>query len=144
MILGTIQTFPQENKKTANLQINPYFEFHSFISHLEGKPVSYASNNIDFWYTDSWGDIEVERESHVVGSIRPKFSSHNLVAIMSGKKICQFFTPPEAGLAHGEHINLLVYGYQDKGNILKAKIQFIRSMPITCFRYLQNNQRYYL
>jgi hypothetical protein len=123
---GTLQSFSQGSNGSANLLLNPNFEFHSFINHREGKPVSYASNNVAFWNTDSWGDIEVERESHVADSIRPKFSTHNLVAIKPGKKFWQFFTLPEVGLAHGEQINLSVYGFQPKGNMLKAKIKLMK------------------
>ena len=116
----------QGDNESVNLLLNPYFDFHSFINHRDGKPISYSSGNVAFWNTDSWGDIEVMRESHVSDSIRPKFSTHNLVAIKPGKKIWQFFTLPEAGLAHGEHINLSVYGYQPKGDMLKAKIKLMK------------------
>jgi len=126
LVLGILQTFSQANKKSVNLLLNSYFDFHSFINHRDGNPVSYSSNNVAFWNTDSWGDIEVVRESHVSDSIRPKFSTHNLVAIKPGKKIWQFFTLPEAGLAHGDHLNLFVYGYQPKGNMLKAKIKLMK------------------
>ncbi|MCK9413729.1 MAG: hypothetical protein M0Q53_15625, partial [Prolixibacteraceae bacterium] len=51
----SFQTFSQESKGTVNLLLNPNFEFHSFVNHREGKPVSYASNNVAFWNTDSWG-----------------------------------------------------------------------------------------
>ena len=126
LVLGILQSYSQENKKSVNLLLNSYFDFHSFINHRDGNPVSYSSNNVAFWNTDSWGDIEVVRESHVSDSIRPKFSTHNLVAIKPGKKIWQFFTLPEAGLAHGDHLNLFVYGYQPKGNMLKAKIKLMK------------------
>jgi hypothetical protein len=119
-------TFSQGNNESFNLLLNSYFEFHSFINHREGKPVSYSSNNVAFWNTDSWGDIEVVRESHVPDSIRPKFSIHNLVTIKPGKKIWQFFTLFEAGLANGDQVNLSVYGYQPKGNMLKAKIKLMK------------------
>ena len=118
--------FSQGNNESVNLLLNPYFDFHSFINHREGKPVSYSSGNVAFWNTDAWGDIEVMRESHVADSIRPKFSTHNLVTIQPGKKIWQFFTLPEVGLAHGEHINLSVYGYQPKGEMIKAKIKLMK------------------
>lgn len=126
LVSGIPQTFSQGNKESVNLLLNSDFDFHSFINHREGIPVSYSSNNVAFWNTDSWGDIEVVRESHVSDSIRPKFSTHNLVAIKPCKKVWQFFTLPEAGLAHGEHVNLSVYGYQPKGNMLKAKIKLMK------------------
>lgn len=122
----SVTNFPLSAQNADNLLLNPDFDFHSFINHREGKSVSYLSNNVAFWNTDSWGDIEVVRESHVSDSIRPKFSTHNLVAIKPGKKVWQFFTLPEAGLAHGEHVNLSVHGYQPKGNMLKAKIKLMK------------------
>ncbi|MDP2335117.1 MAG: hypothetical protein Q8N05_01460 [Bacteroidota bacterium] len=126
MVSGILQAFSQGNNGSVNLLLNPYFDFHSFINHREGKPVSYSSHNVAFWNTDSWGDIEVVRESHVNDTIRPKFSTHNLVAIKPSKKIWQFFTLPEAGLAHREHVNLSVYGYQPKGDMLKAKVKLMK------------------
>jgi hypothetical protein len=120
------QAFSQENKESVNLLLNSYFDFHSFINHREGKPVSFSSGNVAFWNTDSWGDIKVVRESHVSDSLRPIFSTHNMVSIKPGKKIWQFFTLPEAGLAHGDPVNLSVYGYQPKGDMLKAKIKLLK------------------
>ncbi|MDD4108423.1 MAG: hypothetical protein PHH93_06875, partial [Prolixibacteraceae bacterium] len=112
--------------ESENLLLNPGFEFHSFINHREGIPVSYTSGNVAFWNTDVWGDITVMRESHADDHIRPDFSVHNLVAISPGKKIWQFFTLPEAGLAHGEKVNLYVHGYQPKEDMLKAKIKMMK------------------
>ena len=123
---GIPHAFSQGNNEPVNLLINPYFEFHSFINHRDGNPISFSSGNVAYWNTDTWGDIEVMRESHVADSIRPKFSTHNLVAIQPGKKFWQFFTLPEVGLAHGEQINLSVYGYQPKGNMIKAKIKLLK------------------
>ena len=123
LMLSNICSFGQ-NK--INLLLNPRFEFHSFINHRDGKAISYSSGNVAFWNTQSWGDIEVMRESHVSDSIRPKFSVNNLVKIKPGKKIWQFFTLPEAGLAHGEKISLKVYGYQSKENMLKARIKLMK------------------
>lgn len=129
LILGLISittSFSQTKNESANLLLNPRFDFHSFVNHRDGKPVSYSSGNVAFWNTDSWGDIEVMRESHVADPVRPKFSTHNMIAINPGKKIWQFFTLPEAGLAHGEKISLSVFGYQSKSNILKAKIKLMK------------------
>ncbi len=129
LFLGLIiitPVFSQTKNEPPNILLNPRFDFHSFINHREGIPLSYSSGNVAFWNTEAWGDIEVVRESHVADSVRPKFSTHNLVAIKPGKKIWQFFTLPEAGLAHGEKISLFVYGYQSKGNILKAKIKLMK------------------
>ena len=126
LVSGILQSFSQENKESTNLLLNSDFDFHSFINHREGKPVSYSSGNVAFWNTDAWGDIEVMRESHVSDSIRPQFATHNMVAIKPGKKVWQFFTLPEAGLVHGDRINLSVYGYQPKGDMLKVKIQLMK------------------
>jgi hypothetical protein len=37
--------------ESENLLLNPSFEFHSFINHREGIPVSYESRNVVFWNT---------------------------------------------------------------------------------------------
>ncbi len=88
--------------------------FHAFSNHREGRAGSFSSHNTAFWNTESWGDIETIRESHVSDKIRPEFSTHNIVAILPGKKIWQFFTLPEAGLAHNDQLMLSVHGYQEK------------------------------
>jgi hypothetical protein len=127
LLVSTISpTFAQVNNGSVNLLLNSDFDFHSFINHRDGNPISYSAKNVAFWNTDSWGDIEVMRESHVSDSTRPKFSTQNMVAINPGKKIWQFFTLPEAGLAHGENVTLFVYGYQPKGNMIKAKIKLLK------------------
>jgi hypothetical protein len=126
ILSGLTSSFSQDKNLSTNLLLNPVFDFHSFINHREGKPVSFSSHNIAFWNTDNWGDIEVIRESHVSDKIRPVFSTNNLVAINPGKKIWQFFTLPEAGLSHGEQLNLSVYGYQKKGNMIIARIKLMK------------------
>jgi hypothetical protein len=126
IITGFSCGFSQGNLKSKNLLLNSSFDFHSFINHREGKAVSYTSHNVAFWNTSSWGDITVVRESHVADSIRPACSTGNLVEIKPGKKFWQFFTLPEAGLAHGESVELFVNGYQTKGNMLKAKMKLMK------------------
>jgi hypothetical protein len=123
---GIPAVFSQVKTGPGNLLLNPLFEFHSFINHREGVPVSYKSHNAAFWNTDAWGDIEVIRESHVKRAIRPVFSTRNMVAINPGKRIWQFFTLPEAGLAHGMKLNLGVFGYQGSGGSLKASIKLMK------------------
>jgi hypothetical protein len=49
-----------------------------------------------------------------------------MVAINPGKRIWQFFTLPEAGLAHGMKLNLEVFGYQGSGGSLKASIKLMK------------------
>ncbi|MDD2476322.1 MAG: hypothetical protein PHI32_10460 [Dysgonamonadaceae bacterium] len=117
----------RETQDASNLLKNPSFEFHSFVNHREGTPVSYASHNVAFWNTDVWGDIEVVRESHVPDSVKPVFSTHNLIAITPGKKIWQFFTLPEADLSYGEKLSLSVYAYQKEGDQLKSKIKLMKT-----------------
>jgi hypothetical protein len=119
-------SFTHGKEKPDNLLLNPDFNFHSFINHRDGKAISYSSHDVAFWNTDTWGDIEVMRESHGPDIVLPGFSTHNLIAINPGKKIWQFFTLPEAGLAHGEQLSLSVYGYQKKGSLLKAKIKLMK------------------
>lgn len=129
IVLAVLRLTPaiaQEGIETGNILLNPTFDFHSFINHRLGEPVSFSSHNVAFWNTDAWGDIGVMRESHVSEKIRPIFSTHNIVSINPGKKFWQFFTLPEAGLAHGELINLSVCGYQKRGNQIKAVIKLMK------------------
>ncbi|MEO9004629.1 MAG: hypothetical protein ABI288_07820 [Ginsengibacter sp.] len=125
-VLRLTPALAQDRIETGNLLSNPAFDFHSFINHRLGEPVSFSSHNVAFWNTNEWGDIEVMREPHVSETVRPKFSTHNIISISPGKKLWQFFTLPEAGLAHGELINLSVYGYQKKGNQIKAVIKLMK------------------
>jgi hypothetical protein len=110
----------------TNLLLNPYFEFHSFSNHREGKANNFSSNNAACWNTGAWGDITVMREAHADPAVRPPYSVHNMVSIAPGKKITQFFTLPEAGLAHGDKISLLIDGWQDKPNALKASVKILK------------------
>ncbi len=128
-LIGLISMFPgfsQLESNSANLLLNSNFDFHAFSSHREGRAGSFSSHNTAFWNTESWGDIETIRESHVSDKIRPEFSTHNIVAIRPGKKIWQFFTLPEAGLAHNDQLMLSVHGYQKKGNQIKARIMLMK------------------
>ncbi|OGV75027.1 MAG: hypothetical protein A3K19_06215 [Lentisphaerae bacterium RIFOXYB12_FULL_65_16] len=110
----------------TNLLQNPSFEFHAFENHRLGRAVSYTSGNVAFWNCSAWGDITVTREAHVDPAIRPAFSTGNLVTIQPGKAFWQFFTLPEAGLAHGEKISLFVYGNQAEANALQARIKLLK------------------
>ncbi|NOZ21322.1 MAG: hypothetical protein GXP25_09565 [Planctomycetes bacterium] len=109
-----------------NLLLNPSFEFHAFLNHREGKRESFQSHNAAFWNTDAWGDITVMRESHVDAKIRPAFTTHNMVSIAPGKRMWQFVTLPEAGLGHGDHVSLLVYGHQSKPGALRASVKLMK------------------
>ncbi|MHC4872247.1 MAG: hypothetical protein ACYTFY_10415 [Planctomycetota bacterium] len=111
---------------TGNLLLNPTFEFHSFESHRNGKPNAFYSNNTAFWNYETWGDITVMRESHVKEDVRPDFSVANMVKIEPGKKLWQFITLPEAGLAHGEKVSLSAFGYQKKKNALVGRITLLK------------------
>jgi len=111
---------------SMNLLTNPGFDFHAFENHRLGRAVSYTSHNVAFWNTDAWGDITVTRESRVNADIRPAFSTGNLVSIAPGKRIWQFFTLPEAGLAHGDRISLFVYGNQPEPSALRASIKLMK------------------
>jgi hypothetical protein len=122
MIVGTI--LGDETK--MNILQNPDFDFHAFTNHRDGNAESFKSHNVAFWNTDAWKDITVMRESHVDPKIRPAFSVHNMVSVQPGKKIWQFFTLPEAGLAHGEKISLFANGYQDNANALKASVKILK------------------
>ena len=110
----------------GNLLQNSDFEFHAFVNHRDGNANSYTFNNVAFWNTDAWQDITVTRESHVDPKIRPLNSVHNMVSIAPGKKFKQFFTLPEASLAHGEKLSLSADGYQDAPGALKASIKLLK------------------
>ncbi|SDM71627.1 hypothetical protein [Kriegella aquimaris] len=125
-LVSIFQCFAQVDSNSVNLLLNSNFDFHSFQNHRFGEPKSFSSHNVAFWNTSEWGDIETIRESHVSDAIRPKFSTHNMVAIYPGKKLWQFFTLPEAGLAHGDELMLSVHGYQRKGNQIKAKVKIMK------------------
>ena len=109
-----------------NLLLNPNFEFHAFENHRLGKRVSYMSHNVAFWNCEAWGDVTVMRASHVDADIRPSFSTHDMVSIAPGKKLWQFFTLPEAGLAHGSHVSLFVYGHQTEPRALHARVLLMK------------------
>ncbi len=110
----------------SNLLLNPSFEFHAFTPHRDGKPESFSSHNVAFWNTGEWGDIKVIRESHVDAKVRPAFSTHNLVKIEPGKKMWQFFTLPEASLAHGEFLSLSVQGNQSQARAIEVRLQLMK------------------
>jgi len=116
----------EEKSEPMNLLLNPTFEFHSFANHRQGKAISYASHNVAFWNAEAWGDISVLRESHATEEVRPDFSTGNLVSIAPGKAFWQFFTLPEAALAHGEQVSLFVYGYQSQPNTLRGSIKLMK------------------
>jgi hypothetical protein len=110
----------------VNLLVNPTFEFHAFENHRSGTAVSYTSHNVAYWNTDRWGDITVTREAHVDSDVRPAFSTGNLVSIAPGKRLWQFFTLPEAGLAHGDRVSLHLYGHQASANALRASLKLVK------------------
>lgn len=116
----------QEASTPVNLLLNPTFEFHAFNNHRAGEAVSYRSQSVACWNTDTWGDITVTRESHAPADIRPDFSTGNLVSIEPGKRFWQFFTLPEAGLAPGERISLFAYGHQPSAGALRASIKLMK------------------
>ncbi len=109
-----------------NLLLNPRLEFHSFANHREGRAVNYESGNVAFWNTDAWGDITVMRESHAPAEVQPKFSTGNLVRIAPGKRFWQFFTLPEAGLAPGDVVSLIAYGWQPEAGALRASVRLMK------------------
>ena len=118
--------FSQEAPSAMNLLLNPTFEFHAFENHRLGRRVSHTSHNVAFWNCAEWGDVTVVRESHVGAAIRPALSARNMVSIAPGKKLWQFFTLPEATLAHGERVSLHVFGHQAKAGALAARVLMMK------------------
>jgi hypothetical protein len=116
----------EESEVKMNLIKNSKFDFHSFVNHRHGKSVSHSAHNIAFWNTKGNKDITVTREAHAPANTRPSFSTHNMVRIAPGKSFYQFATLPELGLAHGEKVSLIVYGYQDIPGGLTAKIKVMK------------------
>ena len=126
ILLLVLASLVEDASAADNLLQNPQFDFHAFMPHRDGKPASSSSRSVAFWNTEAWGDIDVVRESHVDVKVRPVFSTHNLVKIQPGKKLWQFFTLPEAGLAHGELLSLTVQGNQSKANALELRLQLMK------------------
>jgi hypothetical protein len=118
--------FAGAEEGAGNLLLNPSFEFHAFANHRLGERENFKSHNTAFWNTDGWGDIEVVREAHVDAAIRPAFSTSNLVAIAPGKTVWQFIPLSEAGLAHGDHVSLHVFGHQPAANALVARVVLMK------------------
>jgi hypothetical protein len=116
------QTYAQKQ----NLLLNSQFDFHVFTNHRDGKRNSFNANNVAFWNSGGPQNISVYRESHIDKKYLPEFSVKNAVQIPPGKKIWQFFTLPEASLAHGDKISLSVYGWQPKAGALKAEIKLMK------------------
>jgi hypothetical protein len=123
---GVVGFAASETAAQGNLLFNPTFEFHAFVNHRDGERENYSSHNAAFWNTDAWGDIAVTRESHVADDVRPAFSTHNLARIAPGKRLWQFLTLPEMGLAHGDHLSLHVFGSQLQANALRACIDLMK------------------
>lgn len=105
-----------------NLLLNPRYEFHAFANHRDGVANSYSHHEVAGWNTAAWGDLTVLREAHVDPSIRPTFSTGNLVRIEPGKRFWQFATLPELGLGHGDTVSLHVYGWQATPEGLRARV----------------------
>jgi hypothetical protein len=114
------------NAQKQNLLLNSQFDFHVFNNHRKGHRGSYKANNVAFWNSGGPQNINVYRESHVDKKYLPTFSVKNAVQIPSGKKIWQFFTLPEASLAHGDKISLSVYGWQAGAGALQAEIKLMK------------------
>jgi len=114
------------NAQNQNLLLNSQFDFHVFGNHRLGNRSSFKANNVAFWNSGGPKNINVYRESHVDKKCLPAFSVKNAVQIPPGKKLWQFFTLPEASLAHGDKISLSVYGWQADTKALKAEIKLMK------------------
>ncbi len=109
-----------------NLLKNSRFDFHAFAPHREGRRLSHTSHSVAFWNTDAWGDITVQREAVAPADVRPAYAAGNLVRINPGKRFYQFFTLPEASLAHGDLLSLVAGGYQEEEEALAASIRLMK------------------
>jgi hypothetical protein len=109
-----------------NLLLNPQFDFHVFDNHRLGRCAGYKASNVAFWNSGDPHNITACRESHVDKKYLPEFSVKNAVEISSDGKLWQFFTLPEASLAHGDKISLSVYGWQSVPKALKAEIKLLK------------------
>jgi hypothetical protein len=114
------------NAQKQNLLLNSQFDFHAFDNHRLGRSTSFKANNVAFWNSDGSQNVTVYRESHIDRKYLPAFSVKNAVEISPGKKLWQFFTLPEAALAHGDKISLSVYGWQPSPGALKAEIKLMK------------------
>ncbi|MCP4639315.1 MAG: hypothetical protein GY851_02725, partial [bacterium] len=110
----------------ANLLLNADFSYHAFANHRLGEREAFQSHNVAHWNTDAWGDITVVREAHVDAAIRPSESAGALVRIPPGKRMWQFFTLPEARLAHGDVVSLIVGGRQAVAGALRAHVKVMK------------------
>ncbi|MFA7160306.1 MAG: SGNH/GDSL hydrolase family protein [Kiritimatiellia bacterium] len=114
-----------------NLLQNPSFEFHSFSGHRTGAAKDFESGYAAFWNSDAFGDTRILREAHLDGetgqAIRPAGCVHNLAAIKPGRRLWQFFTLSEAGLAHGDRLCLTAGGYQSEPGALRAIIRVMKT-----------------
>lgn len=119
-------TIASGDTMNLNLLLNPSFEFHSFKNHRSGRQGNSRAGNVAFWNTDAYGDIEVNRESHVGAEERPAYSAHNIVSIEPGKRFWQFITLPEIGVAVGEKLSLMAGGYQTESGALEASILLMK------------------
>jgi hypothetical protein len=137
VFLGTLFSFlfPTISRGLVmNLLQNPSFEFHSFNGHRAGSAREFESGYAAFWNSDAFGDIRVVREAHLGGeaeiSIRPPCCARNLACIKPGKRLWQFFTLPEAGLAHGDRLCFKAGGYQSGPGALRASIRIMKTDSI--------------
>ncbi len=109
-----------------NLLLNPSYEFHSFINHRSGTAANYYGNSAAFWHYETYGDMTVQRESHVNAERRPTYSVHNIVSVKPGKAIHQTISLPEAGLAHGDIISMQVAGWQSAEGAASAVVELLK------------------
>lgn len=111
----------------GNLLLNPGFEFHAFTGYRSGVAETHTSRDVAFWETGAWGDITVTRASHAPDAVRGTVgAARNLVKLVPGKRLWQFATLSELGLAHGDRISLRVAAWQAAAGAVHARIRLMK------------------
>ena len=111
---------------SRNLLVNADFNFHPFLPHRNGRPVSYQADYVPFWNADTAKSLRVVRDSHIAPQVLPSFSVPCGVELRPGQSFHQFFTLPEANLLYGDAVSLSFYGYQETPGALKGEIRAMK------------------
>ena len=106
-------------KSQDNLLRNPEFRFRT---PTRGDGVA---RNVACWNCDAWGDLRVTGADKVK-AFRPKHAKAGVVRLRPGKRLYQFSTLPEMGLAVGDRVALSVLGFQPNPAALRVRLTLMR------------------